>query len=213
MCTSDKPERWRGQGVCKSWWTWPDLFVSSTFVGSQHPPGVRTGHWWHSLWWLFPWCRCHDHGCSPNVHGARDGTEVQNWLWGKMFCLGWSEHTWENVLVTLNFRFSKYIAEMNTSLPHLPHRMNVRIRRGVCGSALIPMGHSGMRSWPNYLTRPPLFPFQTLCRWLLTVRKNYRMVLYHNWRHAFNVCQLMFAMLTVSMVSDGGRSSSILVDL
>lgn len=40
---------------------------------------------------------------------------------------------------------------------------------------------------------------QTLCRWLLTVRKNYRMVLYHNWRHAFNVCQLMFAMLTVSI--------------
>ena len=46
------------------------------------------------------------------------------------------------------------------------------------------------------------FPFQTLCRWLLTVRKNYRMVLYHNWRHAFNVCQLMFAMLTVSVFGD-----------
>lgn len=57
----------------------------------------------------------------------------------------------------------------------------------------------------NRLTQPP-FPFQTLCRWLLTVRKNYRMVLYHNWRHAFNVCQLMFAMLTVSVCSDGGRS-------
>lgn len=28
------------------------------------------------------------------------------------------------------------------------------------------------------------------------------MVLYHNWRHAFNVCQLMFAMLTVSVFSD-----------
>ncbi|KAB0379897.1 hypothetical protein FD755_007681, partial [Muntiacus reevesi] len=41
--------------------------------------------------------------------------------------------------------------------------------------------------------------YETLCRWLLTVRKNYRMVLYHNWRHAFNVCQLMFAMLTVSV--------------
>ncbi|CAL8268043.1 unnamed protein product [Lota lota] len=39
---------------------------------------------------------------------------------------------------------------------------------------------------------------QTLCRWLLTVRKNYRMVLYHNWRHAFNVCQCMFAMLTTA---------------
>ncbi|KAA0716123.1 Dual 3',5'-cyclic-AMP and -GMP phosphodiesterase 11A [Triplophysa tibetana] len=40
--------------------------------------------------------------------------------------------------------------------------------------------------------------FKTLCRWLLTVRKNYRMVLYHNWRHAFNVCQCMFSMLTTA---------------
>ncbi|XP_053124414.1 dual 3',5'-cyclic-AMP and -GMP phosphodiesterase 11A isoform X3 [Hemicordylus capensis] len=40
--------------------------------------------------------------------------------------------------------------------------------------------------------------YETLCRWLLTVRKNYRMVLYHNWRHAFNVCQLMFAQLTTA---------------
>ncbi|XP_030066193.1 dual 3',5'-cyclic-AMP and -GMP phosphodiesterase 11A [Microcaecilia unicolor] len=40
--------------------------------------------------------------------------------------------------------------------------------------------------------------YEILCRWLLTVRKNYRMVLYHNWRHAFNVCQLMFAMLTTA---------------
>ncbi|CAB1333818.1 unnamed protein product [Coregonus sp. 'balchen'] len=27
---------------------------------------------------------------------------------------------------------------------------------------------------------------EVLCRWLLTVRKNYRTVAYHNWRHAFN---------------------------
>uniref|UniRef100_A0A8C4S0X5 Phosphodiesterase n=1 Tax=Erpetoichthys calabaricus TaxID=27687 RepID=A0A8C4S0X5_ERPCA len=40
--------------------------------------------------------------------------------------------------------------------------------------------------------------YEVLCRWLLTVRKNYRMVLYHNWRHAFNVCQCMFAMLTTA---------------
>lgn len=39
------------------------------------------------------------------------------------------------------------------------------------------------------------------------------MVLYHNWRHAFNVCQLMFAMLTVSVLSGGGRSSVICMDL
>ncbi|XP_035266769.1 dual 3',5'-cyclic-AMP and -GMP phosphodiesterase 11A isoform X1 [Anguilla anguilla] len=40
--------------------------------------------------------------------------------------------------------------------------------------------------------------YETLCRWLLTVRKNYRMVPYHNWRHAFNVCQCMFSMLTTA---------------
>ncbi|KAK6485044.1 dual 3',5'-cyclic-AMP and -GMP phosphodiesterase 11A-like isoform X2 [Huso huso] len=40
--------------------------------------------------------------------------------------------------------------------------------------------------------------YETLCRWLLTVRKNYRMLLYHNWRHAFNVCQCMFSMLTTA---------------
>ena len=39
--------------------------------------------------------------------------------------------------------------------------------------------------------------FQVLCRWLLTVRKNYRNVIYHNWRHAFNVAQSMFCMLVV----------------
>ncbi|XP_055859907.1 dual 3',5'-cyclic-AMP and -GMP phosphodiesterase 11A-like isoform X3 [Biomphalaria glabrata] len=37
--------------------------------------------------------------------------------------------------------------------------------------------------------------YETLCRWLLTVRKNYRNVAYHNWRHAFNVCQVMFTIL------------------
>eukprot|EP00093_Oithona_nana_P000790 00790.XXX_1545_305_1 [CDS] Oithona nana genome sequencing. len=38
---------------------------------------------------------------------------------------------------------------------------------------------------------------QTLCRWLLTVRRNYRneTVPYHNWYHAFNVAQMMFSML------------------
>jgi len=36
----------------------------------------------------------------------------------------------------------------------------------------------------------------TLCRWILTVKKNYRPeVLYHNWRHAFNVAQVMFSSL------------------
>ena len=39
--------------------------------------------------------------------------------------------------------------------------------------------------------------YETLCRWLLTVKRNYRneTVQYHNWYHAFNVAQMMFCML------------------
>lgn len=36
-----------------------------------------------------------------------------------------------------------------------------------------------------------------MCRWILSVKKNYRPVIYHNWRHAFNVAQTIFTMLTV----------------
>lgn len=42
--------------------------------------------------------------------------------------------------------------------------------------------------------------YDVLCRWLLSVKKNYRNVTYHNWRHAFNVAQMMFAILTVSKI-------------
>ncbi|XP_063714576.1 cGMP-specific 3',5'-cyclic phosphodiesterase-like isoform X3 [Symsagittifera roscoffensis] len=37
---------------------------------------------------------------------------------------------------------------------------------------------------------------KTMVKWLVTTKKNYRQVTYHNWRHAFSVCQLMFACLT-----------------
>jgi hypothetical protein len=40
---------------------------------------------------------------------------------------------------------------------------------------------------------------QTLYRFLITVKRNYRDVPYHNWRHAFNVAQVMFAILMVSV--------------
>ena len=39
-------------------------------------------------------------------------------------------------------------------------------------------------------------------QWLLTVRKNYRDVEYHNWSHAFNVCQTMFAIFENSTISN-----------
>ncbi|XP_070174285.1 dual 3',5'-cyclic-AMP and -GMP phosphodiesterase 11A-like [Littorina saxatilis] len=41
---------------------------------------------------------------------------------------------------------------------------------------------------------------ETVYRWLLTVRRNYRNVAYHNWGHAFNVCQVMFATMMVRNV-------------
>lgn len=41
---------------------------------------------------------------------------------------------------------------------------------------------------------------QVLCRWILTVKRNYRPVIYHNWRHSLNVTQTMFAMLTVRIL-------------
>eukprot|EP00066_Takifugu_rubripes_P003565 XP_003966237.1 PREDICTED: dual 3',5'-cyclic-AMP and -GMP phosphodiesterase 11A-like [Takifugu rubripes] len=44
--------------------------------------------------------------------------------------------------------------------------------------------------------------YEVLCRWLLTVRKNYRTVAYHNWRHAFNVSQCMFIMITTASFQD-----------
>ncbi|XP_042868518.1 dual 3',5'-cyclic-AMP and -GMP phosphodiesterase 11A-like isoform X2 [Penaeus japonicus] len=36
---------------------------------------------------------------------------------------------------------------------------------------------------------------KTLLRWLITVKRNYRNVPYHNWRHAFNVAHNMFCLL------------------
>lgn len=39
--------------------------------------------------------------------------------------------------------------------------------------------------------------YKVLCRWILTVRKNYRRVIYHNWRHALNVAQTMFVIIEV----------------
>lgn len=39
---------------------------------------------------------------------------------------------------------------------------------------------------------------QTLTRWMYTVRKGYRSITYHNWRHGFNVGHTMFCLLQVA---------------
>ncbi|XP_024141556.1 cone cGMP-specific 3',5'-cyclic phosphodiesterase subunit alpha' [Oryzias melastigma] len=38
-------------------------------------------------------------------------------------------------------------------------------------------------------------PAETLVRWMYTVRKGYRAITYHNWRHGFNVGHTMFCLL------------------
>ncbi|XP_050407137.1 dual 3',5'-cyclic-AMP and -GMP phosphodiesterase 11A isoform X2 [Patella vulgata] len=53
---------------------------------------------------------------------------------------------------------------------------------------------AGIRMFKDLgLIRKFRIDYEVLIRWLLTVKKNYRNVAYHNWRHAFNVCQIMFA--------------------
>lgn len=47
--------------------------------------------------------------------------------------------------------------------------------------------------------------YEVLCRWLLSVKKNYRNVTYHNWRHAFNVAQMMFSIVTVSIIKTDSK--------
>lgn len=40
-------------------------------------------------------------------------------------------------------------------------------------------------------------PYDILCGFLLTVKKNYRLVSYHNWRHAFNFMSTMYTFMTI----------------
>ncbi|PVD37899.1 hypothetical protein C0Q70_00501 [Pomacea canaliculata] len=44
--------------------------------------------------------------------------------------------------------------------------------------------------------------YELFCRFLLSVKKNYRNVTYHNWRHAFNVTQTMFCMLKTGQMAN-----------
>ncbi|XP_076818911.1 cGMP-specific 3',5'-cyclic phosphodiesterase-like isoform X2 [Clavelina lepadiformis] len=43
--------------------------------------------------------------------------------------------------------------------------------------------------------------YRCLCRWIASVKRNYRNVRYHNWRHAFNVCQSAFCMMKTGGLS------------
>lgn len=60
-------------------------------------------------------------------------------------------------------------------------------------------------NWPT--RRLCGFRLQTLYRFLITVKRNYRDVPYHNWRHAFNVAQVMFAIMMVCVCVRSARTS------
>lgn len=64
------------------------------------------------------------------------------------------------------------------------------------GGALTFKASVMMRVHRSCLNKPSLGLLQSLCQWVLSVKKNYRKnVAYHNWRHAFNTAQSMFALL------------------
>ncbi|XP_029442010.1 cGMP-specific 3',5'-cyclic phosphodiesterase [Rhinatrema bivittatum] len=53
--------------------------------------------------------------------------------------------------------------------------------------------------------------YEVLCRWILSVKKNYRKnVAYHNWRHAFSTAQCMFAALKTGKMQSKLRDLEIL---
>ena len=83
--------------------------------------------------------------------------------------------------------------------------MTVRLSRllSECSSTLISSTSSlYLTKWVEYFLHTfQIFSVcQVVCRWALSVKKNYRPVKYHNWRHALNVCQTMFTMLKTGKV-------------
>ena len=57
----------------------------------------------------------------------------------------------------------------------------------------------------KYLTRFSI-KYRVLCKFVIAVKNNYRQVIYHNWRHAFNVAQSMYAMLRKTNNMNGSIS-------
>ena len=75
------------------------------------------------------------------------------------------------------------------------HEVGVRVSTVVCGGS---DAAAEVTSYTLLLDVDVRACSQVLCRWLLSVKKNYRNVTYHNWRHAFNVAHTMFCMIAVS---------------
>lgn len=72
----------------------------------------------------------------------------------------------------------------------------------MCSDALVKGSGIPWDKRTTRLTQSPSLSFsrsptQALTRWMYTVRKGYRAITYHNWRHGFNVGHTMFCLLQV----------------
>ncbi|XP_041376655.1 cAMP and cAMP-inhibited cGMP 3',5'-cyclic phosphodiesterase 10A-like [Gigantopelta aegis] len=56
-----------------------------------------------------------------------------------------------------------------------------------------------------------IFDFNKLCRFIMTVRKNYRPLAYHNWVHGFNVAHGLYCMIKTNPEHFGTREAMALV--
>lgn len=54
-------------------------------------------------------------------------------------------------------------------------------------------------------------PYEKMTKFILSVKKNYRPVIYHNWRHAFNVAQTMFSVFYTGQMNTWFKDLEILV--
>ena len=108
--------------------------------------------------------------------------------WKMNFCSSWS-----------------YFFSFSATSSMIQSTMTVRLSRllSECSSTLISSTSSlYLTKWVEYFLHTfQIFSVcQVVCRWALSVKKNYRPVKYHNWRHALNVCQTMFTMLKTGKV-------------
>ncbi|MGH0120724.1 UNVERIFIED_CONTAM: hypothetical protein FKN15_031653 [Acipenser sinensis] len=88
-------------------------------------------------------------------------------------------------LKLLDFSFSDFeLSDMETTLATIRMFMDLNLVQNF------------QMKYEVRATKEHINPAKGLCQWVLSVKKNYRKnIAYHNWRHAFNTSQCMFAVL------------------
>lgn len=88
---------------------------------------------------------------------------------------------------------------LREALSAAPGRSWSGARQGRACLTQRPAGPGGPPLLPAVTTSlPHSFELEKLCRFIMSVKKNYRRVPYHNWKHAVTVAHCMFAILQSS---------------